>query len=290
MNALISGSTGRVLLLDGESLMSFDVEDPSTLVKRQKGDLSLLFGDARDLRIIENSDVESIAAELQRACNSGLALDLVLIVIDPELSDEIRREAITDVEGLFSDQSVLEYVERILYGRPLPKKADIEGALVCCSKTKTPNARAFLQRVKSHQPSISEVSQAWEAIPTEVFGGAENRAEFLSQAVREGLFRSLALTREARASISILIKDHPIPHIQRLPNPAAVNSLLNNAGANLRIQTLPNYGEVLARWFAPFRLQISTFKRRNEGPQSVRIPRWRRKPQRDKPRSDPAKS
>lgn len=229
MNALISGRTGRALIVDGESLASFDVGDPSILIPRHIGELPFLFGDAVNLRVIEDSDIDTIRRELQHSHDCESAMDLTLISLDPELSNEIRREAIEDLEGLLSNSVVFEYVESIFYGSPLPKSADIEGAIDCCNKAKSANTLDFLQRVKNHQPSISEVNQAWDAIPTEVFGGPEQRSQFMHQAVVEGLFRSLALMRA---------------------RPITADSLFIRAGLN--IQALPNYHEILRRWFEPF--------------------------------------
>src|SRR3989442_2595457 len=107
MDALISGITGRALLLDGDSLTSLDVDDPSRRVFRQPSDLPFLFGDATDLRVIEDSDIDAITRQLQRASNSECALDLTLIALDAELSEEIRVEAVEDLEHLLSDSLVI---------------------------------------------------------------------------------------------------------------------------------------------------------------------------------------
>jgi tetratricopeptide (TPR) repeat protein len=232
MDALISGVAGRALLLERDSLTSLDVVDPSRRTVRHPSDLQFLFGDATDLRVIEDSDIDSITRELQRASNSECSLDLTLIALDPELSDEIRKEAIEDLEGLLADSLVLRNVESILYGHPFPESADISGAIRLCAIVKGPKARSMYQRLQDHQPSIREVLQSWEAIPTKLFGEAGLRTQFQNQLVREGLFRALALTRETQAT---------------------VGSFLVNAGLNTSIQALPNYREVLQRWAVPFR-------------------------------------
>jgi tetratricopeptide (TPR) repeat protein len=232
MDALISGIAGRALLLEGDSLTSVDVEEASRRVLRHPSDLPFLFGEATDLRVIEDFDIDSITRELQRASNSECALDLTLITLDSELSDEIRLEAVEDLEHLLRDTLVVGYVESILYGSPLPERADINGAIDLCSNLKAPTTRSLFQRVKDHQPSIRETQLAWDAIPAEFFVGSDQRDEFQHRAVREGLFHSLALTRETQAT---------------------VGSFLVSAGLNASIKTLPNYRDVLQRWAAPFR-------------------------------------
>src|SRR5258707_7519297 len=120
MNAVISGTAGRALLVDGKSLMSFDVDDPSKLVVRQQSDLPYLFGEGRDLRLIEDSDIESIARELDAESNLALALDLTLISLDAELEEDIRKDAIHDLDELLVNSRLSERLEGILYARPLP--------------------------------------------------------------------------------------------------------------------------------------------------------------------------
>jgi len=232
MDAVISGIAGKALLLEGDSLTSFDVEDMSHSTKRYPSDLSFLFGDARDLRLMEGSDIASIKRELQLASDKQCALDLALISLDPELPTDIRIEAVEDLEVLLTDEFVEKSLESVLYGRPLPEAADINGAIECCNKAKVARAKASLKRLKDHQPSISEVSKAWDAVPTNLFGGREQRTEFQQTAVTAGLFRALALTRETQATIGLFFV---------------------NAGLNTSIQRLPNYRDILQRWSAPFR-------------------------------------
>jgi hypothetical protein len=78
MNAIVSGRSGRALILEGDSLRSFDLDDPSRTVPRRRSDLPYLFGEAADLRIIEDTTIESVECELRKDCNFTWALDLLL--------------------------------------------------------------------------------------------------------------------------------------------------------------------------------------------------------------------
>ncbi|MGI9068195.1 MAG: tetratricopeptide repeat protein [Pyrinomonadaceae bacterium] len=232
MDAVISGIAGIALMVEGDSLTSLDVEDLSRPIQRFPSDLPFLFGDARDLRVIENAEIESIASELQKASRVETSLNLSLIALDPDLSIDIRIEALEDLNPLLSDKFVIEHLESILYGRPLPKGADIKGAIECCGTANSPIARSLLKRLSEYQPSICEVSQAWDAIPTNAFGGGEKREEFQRTAVSEGLFRALVLTRETQSTVA---------------------SFFVNASLNRSIQVLSNHRDILQRWSAPFR-------------------------------------
>lgn len=231
MDAVISGQAGKALLLSGNSLMSFDMDDPDTLVLRQQADLPFLFGEAGDLRILENTNHEDVTRELRRACDCGDALNLTLIALDPEADGEIRSEAITELEELLTDEYVAEHLEYVLYGRPLPASADIAGALNHCGEAQAANTQKMLRSLTDRQSLIREVSTAWDAIPADIFGGDEERAEFQRVAVREGLFRALVTAREALTTPAFLI----------------------TAGINASIIALKNHRQVLQQWIAPFR-------------------------------------
>src|SRR5690349_11544423 len=107
MNAIVSGRSGRALILDGESLQSFDLDGPDSMLVRHPSELPYLFGEAKDLRILENTNVESVAHKLQGESDFTCALDLTLISLDPELSDDIRQEALQELDKLFADGSVI---------------------------------------------------------------------------------------------------------------------------------------------------------------------------------------
>ncbi|HVF91099.1 MAG TPA: hypothetical protein VNH22_13605, partial [Blastocatellia bacterium] len=236
MNAVISGRAGTALLINGDLLQSLDVGDPDTLVPRRQSEVPFLFADSADLQFLENIDPLQVKKELELACNSSLALDLMLILLDVELSIEVRTEASTELEELFADSKVIESLESILYAKPLPKIADLEGALDCCSQSKAPITRTFLKRLEEHQTAIREVSLVWESIPETIFGGSKEKTEFHQTALREGLFRKLAVARDSVAKL----------------NPFLVTSLSNNA-----VRKLPNHRDVLQRWVEPFRQQVA---------------------------------
>src|SRR6185503_4558589 len=230
MNALVSGRSGRVLILDGESLRSFDLDDPGNVVPRHPSDLPYLFGEAKDLRILENTTIEFAAQELERERNFTWALDLTLISLDLELEDDIRKEALEGLEELFTDGRVIERVENVLYAEPLPEDADLIKAKELCGVGLNV-VRGFLDRLEIHQPAIASAVQAWEVIPVNKFPSFENKKYFRHVAVKEGLCRALAT----------------------LDSPASVSTFLLKGGLNPAIQQLPNYRQILQEWTKPFR-------------------------------------
>ncbi len=209
MNAILSGRSGRALIIDGNSLMSFDVNDPSSVVPRQQADLPYLFGEAADLRVLENTTLESVERELRNDCNFTWALDLVLISLDQELAEDIRKKAVDGLNELFSRQNTLEQVESVLYAEPLPKTADLRGVLDLCDSVAGATVHGFFQRLEEFQPKISHISNAWQLIPSKSFGNYDNRDQFRSLAVKKGLFRALVIDTPVSVSNFYLARFDP---------------------------------------------------------------------------------
>jgi len=269
MNAVISGTVGRALLIDGKSLKSFDADDPSKLVDRQQSDLLYLFGEGRDLRIIENSDITSIAAELKFESNSALALDLTLISLDDELEADIREDALRDLDELLVESQLVVRLENILYARSLPDDGDLVGALELCTDGLA-NALSLLQGLQERQSVIAEVSAAWDIIPTKVFGSPDNQSEFQHVAVREGLFRALVL---ALAESDPIRGDTLQTNIQ-----GKLYKFFLDAGLNPSIRNLRNQRQVLQDWTNSFRHRgdAVTIKHEFEEEERETAPRRRR--------------
>jgi tetratricopeptide (TPR) repeat protein len=230
MNAIVSGRSGRALIIEGEELKSVDIDEPFTFVSRKRSDLPYLFGDAADLRLLENTTTESVISLLTDDSNFTLALDLTLISLDGEVENDIRREALEGIEELFADSSIMERVEHVMYSHLIPDDGNLDGALdICPSELKV--VSEFLLRLNERQPSIARVDEAWAAIPTKTFEGSENRNLFRRTAVKEGLFHALAT----------------------LDSPASLSTFLLKAGLNDSIRQLPNHRQVIGAWVTPFR-------------------------------------
>jgi tetratricopeptide (TPR) repeat protein len=230
-NAIVSGRSRRALLIDGQSLRSFELDDSVVVVSRTRLDLPFLFGDASDLRTLGNATAETVERKLQEDSDFTLALDLVLISLDQELSKDLRQEALEGLADLFVEKAILDRIENVLYSKPLPEDSDLPGALLLVSSEPTSAIVQFLGRLRDYQLLIARVEQAWEAIPQETFGSEDNRKIFREAALEQGLARAL-VTLEASASTS---------------------TFLLKAGLNPSIKGLPNHRQVLQAWIAPFR-------------------------------------
>lgn len=132
MHAVISGRAGVALLLDGHQLSSLHA-GADKIVRRREREIPYLLGEATDLQFLENVETSEISRRLELAAAQADALHLALILLDPELPQDVRCDAAGELEDLLKIEGVREGVEGILFARPLPGEADLQGALSCCS-------------------------------------------------------------------------------------------------------------------------------------------------------------
>jgi hypothetical protein len=236
MQAVVSGQAGVALLVDGEILSSIHAGRIDEVVRRRQRDIPYLFGDASDLQFVENVDLPDVMQQLETATAKADALHLALILLDSKLSSDTRREAAEELRELMLTEGVTEWVEGVLYARPLPVEADLSGALSCCPGN-AEAARSLLLRLSARQREIRLVYSSWEQIPTSLFGSERDRQLALSVAVREGLFRELALHRSRHE--------------------ASFDAFRRSALRNRQFAQIRSYREILHEWLRGLRDDVT---------------------------------
>jgi RNA polymerase sigma factor (sigma-70 family) len=197
MNAILSGSAGVAVLVDGGSLFSIDIDRLDEVVPRRPREVPYLLGDAEDQQVVENVDAETVKRLLDEAWRGTETLQLALILMDGDLSDETRALAATELEEALGTKSTQEQVEAVLWSRPLPPAASIEGAMALCERAGATNAKRMFEQVRARQTPIREVWETFEGLPEPLFGDdAGDRARARAGLVREGAFRELVAARE----------------------------------------------------------------------------------------------
>ncbi len=190
MDALISGRAGHaVVFFDGRVALvradaSKDVEP------RNWVELPQLLRKARDLELAVNVTHDEIARRLGDARHRMLALELMLTIQDRMLPHLVRHNAACELEELLLREEVSDLLNDVLYSSPLPREADLEGALEICERVGAVAAKVICSSLQSRQEQIVEVSRSWEAVPVIEFGGVEEFQQWRAAAVRAGLFRS----------------------------------------------------------------------------------------------------
>lgn len=231
MDAVISGHAGVALILDGGRLASIHVENSEEVIPRQEAEIHLLFNGAKDLQFLADVDLEQVRAQLELAGARIDALHLALIVLDRELSEETRRQAALELNELLGLLEITDFLERVLYARPLPSSADWTGALEL-SFLQAPKVQNLLIALVALQKTILEVHRAWEAIPARVFEREGERSQVRALFAREGLFKELVLNREEKASI---------------------DSFLLSSSLRPALRSIPSYHKILEEWLTHFK-------------------------------------
>jgi chromosomal replication initiator protein len=198
VNAVISGQAGVAVLVDGARLATLHVGSAEPRDRRSE-EVRLLVGDAADLEFAEDVELQEVTRRLDLASDRCDALHLALLLLDGTLTADTRRTAAGELDELLPAHGAAEYVEGVLFARPLPHEADLAGAHAASSH-RTRYVTALLRRLESLQPAITEVWQAWEAIPPDVFETDRSRASAQKVCVVRGLFRDLVERRAAGES------------------------------------------------------------------------------------------
>lgn len=228
IEAIVSGQANVALFWEGASLYS--LHPGGEPVRRRERDIAHLLGDATDLLHFQGIDRSRVASELDIEVRRADALHLALMLLDVELEAETREEAAAELEELFADARISEYVESVLYSRPLPGEADIRGAIEAARATS--RVSIYVSELVRHQEQITDAWIAWQGIPDDFFARSEDRQQALKTAVRSGGFRRLA---------GLLFQGKP------------VDLLLAEALTDSDLVAVPKHREIWERWVKPLR-------------------------------------
>jgi calcineurin-like phosphoesterase family protein len=176
---------------------------------------------------------------LEHAVCREEALDVSLLLLDGELPDEIRTQAAEDLDECLAVPRALDSLEAVLYAAPLPEMADLPGALRCAQNHEQ-SVLPFLLCLKAQQPAIRAVRQAWEALPEQFFGDADERRDAMTMCLRAGLFRDAARALAEGGSLGSLVMQvlNTRPELDRF------RKALAHWGEILSVQTSDHQDEI----------------------------------------------
>ncbi len=113
------------------------------------------------------------------------------------MDEETRALGAVELNEALAAADTLEHVESVLASKPLPDGADLAGAVRLAESMDAGETRALLLRLEAQQEAIGEVGEAFEALPTRLFGEDDgDRARARAALVREGVFRALVIARD----------------------------------------------------------------------------------------------
>ena len=192
MRAIISGQAGLALLGDENSVWTVSVEAPEKRTPSVWRDAVYLFADAGDIEEMLDVSVQQIIHKLEQAWRRDRALQLILILIDPEEDAETRTMAVECVEHHFVFDEIQDFVADRLYCAQLPSSIELRSVRRLSEQANAGKVVAFLDKLEADQEAIARTRLAWDGIHPDTFGGQEEKARFEALAVDSGAFRRLA--------------------------------------------------------------------------------------------------
>lgn len=190
MKAIVSGRAGVALLLEENLVASLRVGSGNVVTPCRLDDFHLLFGDAGDLQFLEGANLAQIADCLAIESAKELSLQLALVSLDYNFSSKTRRSAVEELEILFAQEAVADFVNNVLHARPLPERTVIPEALDCAPKH-AERFRLLIESLWRNQVHIATVYKAWTVIPVRYFQSEGERLRLQTALVRSGVFREL---------------------------------------------------------------------------------------------------
>ncbi|MGI0014716.1 MAG: hypothetical protein ACREBU_14935, partial [Nitrososphaera sp.] len=215
-------------MMDTDGWVSVDVESPDTFLSCRPTEFHLLFGGYRDLVFLHETNREKVLGRLRVVQRQSVALDLALILLDVELSATTRTEAARELAALLTETN--DHLRAILYAKPLPACGDLAGALQCSDQAETRAVRRFLLTLLRFQPSIRHVCDAWNQIPTLLFGSDEMRDDVYVVLTRGGLLRAL------------------VPFVA---TSTALDGFLFHSLRHPIVKSVSNHRQIMQAWLAP---------------------------------------
>ena len=158
------------------------------------------------------------------------ALHLALMLLDDDLTDEIRHDAAEELSDLLGWTNTLVYVESVMHAQIMPQSANLDCARRACESASANLVKKFFKRLVDLGPAIRDVRVSWESIPTADFGSEEARKYAQVVFVETGVFREL---------------------VRNVANEECFDETRLKALRNIRILDLPGYREILNRWLKP---------------------------------------
>jgi len=192
VNAVISGLTGRALLIDGEkySLLDASCEVVVPVTLSQVVDF---LHQAHDGEFINDTTLNLVREQLALAYDKQESLDLFLIVLDQNLSNDIQFEAIDVLETSLKRPEIRTHLLNLFFTRPLPDYTDLSVAIELCLIQNANLLSGLIKSIQYHQSRISIAWKYWSLIPKSTFGDEAKRKTIQSVAIKSGVFYAIVL-------------------------------------------------------------------------------------------------
>jgi hypothetical protein len=179
----VSSMTDTVVVTAPEALQGRTMSTHSYLCR---------FPDTAAVGLSRFQSDSDLLAEYQK---NSLALDLVLLLFDKELSDKAKRDLADDLDSMLTSGQCNDYILDIMLVSPLPPQADVDGA----AKTSMSFSRVqkLVSTIVESQPRVESLRSAWLAVSSETPVPENVYGAFIAG----GVFRQLATNGRTQSDV-----------------------------------------------------------------------------------------
>lgn len=231
MDVLLSGQAATAVTIEGADIHIMNMDAPSAVRKSNLAALSYVFRGCTDVVHLKGTNIKKASAFLEQSWKADRALRLLLIALDDDEYAEVREEAVEEAENLLSEPAAQHLAKKQFLGRTLPQGVDIQFAIELAGES--PAVRQLFELVRDRQERITQIWEAWDAIPASVFGSTEDKELFEGECISRGAFSLLSDTTEDVNNIN------------------SINLSILKVYTLLR--DLPNHREVVTAWTSRFK-------------------------------------
>ncbi|MBB3645866.1 tetratricopeptide (TPR) repeat protein [Rhizobium sp. BK619] len=183
MDALVSGSAARAVLIQGSLVQFVDADNPEVLHRASLSSVPRLLEGAHDIVRMKVKDYTECFDVLLGGYQRDRALRMLQIILE-NIDAEATLEAASLLETLLKENGVRQHVLNITYSIPYPDFPEIEEFDFGHSVA----ARELYKQIGSHQDAISRVRMAFDRIH---FSSEELKCSYEKSAIHSGIFRHI---------------------------------------------------------------------------------------------------
>lgn len=201
--ARIAPRDGLVAILNAEGLTEcvYDI-DGSVVAGRSA--LSYVLH-AFETVIVPVRDVNEAVGVLRLRSDMSACLDMVLMLFDDRISLKTRTQLALTLNGLLAEVAIRNFVQDILYARPL---ADIANSDEASAASRGIAATSkFVRQLIRKQPFIQQLYDAWLTANRECGIEQEQKDRTLAYLSKKGVFRRLVLEVGEKHDVDLIWRD-----------------------------------------------------------------------------------
>ena len=177
--AYIAGQIGQAIYREDDRYFVIGTEDTDGPHECRPGDMAAFRHSGAEIDVMSDAalGVEQLRRQLRSRRDAHSALALTISGFDPRLSDKTRMLAIEAVEELMDEEAHRAFVRHRLLARPLPKEADLAGAIRLAEAAHATAPTSLYHEVSASQAGIQSMTAAWAVTASEFFEEEAERAK-----------------------------------------------------------------------------------------------------------------